>query len=307
MRWIVAGAWVVGSAGCTDDAGTADGSGTLSDPTAHITDPGPTLDPDVDSYLPPEFADAMPERVVFLGDSITAGYGLNNDDNSYVSLLLENNDNKWPDHGESDLAARFAGLDVLDVSVPGATTGSLMAGQLPRVETSWGTEVSGEVMVVITIGGNDLTDALFSGGNADQAADQALDNIESIVDFFHDPARFPDGAWVYITNVYEPTDGVGQVDACFFGLDLSSIVPTFERLGDESRALAESQGWALIDLRGHFLGHGFHFEDEGDWYHPDDPTLWFQDDCIHPNVRGHHELRRLFLAAIDGADLTLEP
>ena len=31
----------------------------------------------------------------------------------------------------------------------------------------------------------------------------------------------------------------------------------------------------------------------------DDATGWFSD-CIHPNDRGHHELRRLFFEAIDG-------
>jgi hypothetical protein len=34
------------------------------------------------------------------------------------------------------------------------------------------------------------------------------------------------------------------------------------------------------------------------YYYADDPTKWFSD-CIHPDNRGHSELRRLFFEAID--------
>lgn len=265
----------------------------------------PPLDPDVSTYVPGHFPAADPQRVVFLGDSITAGYGVPNPENAYVQLLLDNNEARWPDHAEADLGARFPELEVLDVSVSGATTDSLIAVQLPRVDAAWGPSVAGETLVVITIGGNDMSEGTFSGDPAG-AVDSVVANLEVIADHFLDPARFPDGAYVYITNVYEPTDGTGQVDECFYGLDLSAVIEEFERLLDESRALAEAQGWAWVDLRGHFLGHGFRYDEEGDWTDEEDPTLWFQDDCIHPNPRGHHEIRRLFLAAIDGEPLPLE-
>jgi hypothetical protein len=58
----------------------------------------------------------------------------------------------------------------------------------------------------------------------------------------------------------------------------------------------------VLDLRGHFLGHGFYSEASGSAaYDADDPTQWFDRDCIHPNDRGHHELRRLVHAAITGS------
>lgn len=269
-------------------------------------DPVIPVDPDVHTFIPDNFPPQNPARVVFLGDSITAGYGLDNANNSYVSLLLDNNDSKWPGYETEDLAARYPDIEALDVSVSGATTTSLLADQLDAVEAGWGSTVSGETLVVITIGGNDLTDALFTGADEVAAANTVVANLEVIVDFFQDPARFPDGSYVYITNVYEPTDGTGQVEECFFGLDLSSVIPTFEDLATDSLALAQTQGWAWVDLRGHFVGHGFRYDEQGAWTDEEDPTLWFQDDCIHPNPRGHHEVRRLFLAAIDGEPLRLE-
>ncbi len=264
------------------------------------------LDPDVATWVPDHFPPTEAARVVFLGDSITAGYGIDQDKNTYTSLLERNNGGKYPDYDGQDLKARFGRLEVLHVARNGATTETLIAQQLPNVDAAWGAGLPGPTLVVITIGGNDLTEALFTGGDVNQAADTIVSNLEQIVDFFHDPARFPDGAYVYVTNVYEPTDGTGQVDECFFGLDLTSVIPTFERLAADSLALARDQGWAWVDLRGHFLGHGFRYDQQGPWTDEEDPTLWFQEDCIHPNVRGHHELRRLFLAAIDAEPLPLE-
>lgn len=281
---------------------------TADDPETTPTDTGTPLpvDPGVATWVPDTFPPTDPARIVFLGDSITAGYGIPQEQNTYPSLLERNNDQKYPERAGDDLVARFGDLEALNVARDGATTTSLIAGQLPAVEAAWGDVVTGQTLVVITIGGNDLTDALFSGGDPDEAADTIVANLEQIVDFFHDPARFPDGSFVSITNVYEPTDGTGQVEECFFGLDLSSVIPTFERLAADSLALAQDQGWAWVDLRGHFLGHGFRHDEQGPWTDEADPTLWFQDDCIHPNSRGHHEIRRLFLAALDARPLLLE-
>lgn len=56
----------------------------------------------------------------------------------------------------------------------------------------------------------------------------------------------------------------------------------------------------MVDLHRHFLGHGFHHLDAQNPNHvEDDPTRWFHNDCIHPNDRGHHEIRRLFYEAVD--------
>ena len=110
-----------------------------------------------------------------------------------------------------------------------------------------------------------------------------------------------------MTNVYEPTDGAGQADECFLGLDVSAAEPVLTDLNGRLRVLAEDMGFAYVDLRGHFNGHGFNHDDPSiPNYDADDPTLWFQGDCIHPTRRGHHELRRLVLSAADNEPMTLE-
>lgn len=265
---------------------------------------GPIPDPDVSTYYPPSFPATDPVRILFFGDSITRGYGIDNDANTYTALLDLNNDNKWPDFAGDDLRARYGEIEIIDVSEDGATTSTVLSRQLPNAAAALGDVAPGQTLVVGTVGGNDLLDILLTG-EVEEGLQTVIDNLQAITDFFLDDARFPDGVYLAIGNVYDPTDGVGQVDECFFGVSLQPFIDDFDHLAAESRAMAERDAWAWVDLRGHFRGHGFRYDEEGSWTDPDDPTLWFQDDCIHPNVRGHHEIRRLFLSALDAEPLPL--
>ena len=120
-------------------------------------------------------------------------------------------------------------------------------------------------------------------------------------------SSFPDGSFIYISNVYDPTDDVGQASGCFFSFDLSDIWPYFHDANEAIYNFAEDSGVAMVDLNGHFLGHGWNYDDSDlPVYHSDDPTVWFDADCLHPNDIGHHEVRRLFHAAIDGTPLPRE-
>ncbi|MEQ1507623.1 MAG: SGNH/GDSL hydrolase family protein, partial [Myxococcota bacterium] len=263
-------------------------------------------DPDVNSYWPPTFPPTDPVRIVYFGDSITRGYGIRDQDVTYTELLRTNADDAWPDWHGDDLDARFGDLEVIDVSLDGATTDDVLDAELPDLEDLLGPSVSGQTIVVGTIGGNDILDVAFSG-DLDGGREHIEANIAAIMRFFQDPVRFPDGTFIAMTNVYDPTDGVAQVNACFFGIDLGFLQPTFDRLNADTRQHAVDNGWAWVDLHGHFIGHGFRYDEQGEWTDAADPTLWFQRDCIHPNERGHHEVRRLFLAALDGEPLAVVP
>jgi hypothetical protein len=60
-------------------------------------------------------------------------------------------------------------------------------------------------------------------------------------------------------------------------------------------------GVYVVDLRQAFLGHGFNYKDpKNPFYDPNDPTLWLQYDCIHPNVIGHEAIRRLVWQSLFG-------
>lgn len=265
-------------------------------------DPGIPPDPDVQSWSPPSFPPAAVDRIVFLGDSITAGYGIDNRANRYTSLLEQNNDTRWAEFIGDDLTARYGPVEVVDVSRSGAQTPDLTERQIPDLEAQG--PFPGPTAVFITIGGNDLVNGLTAPGGPSSVPPRVEANIRAAVDELK--ALFPDGASILITNIYEPTDGEGQTNECFFGLRVDAAEPALDDANGRTLALAQEQGFAWVDLRAHFKGHGFnHGRETIDAYDAADPTLWLQDDCIHPTARGHHEIRRLFLAALDNEPLAL--
>jgi len=274
---------------------------------------GSNPDPDVNSYLPSGYRAENPERLIYLGDSITRGDGASPSSQKYTALLESNADNAWPDHTDMDLESLFPSItEVLDLSKGGATTSSMLNSQLPTLNNQINGSASGETIVVMTIGGNDMQAAiptvLFGGdAKADEEIAEVIENFNIIADFFDDPDRFPDGVFVYLANVYEPTDDEGYWASCFLGLDISSAMDNLADANDAIREFAQDRGIAMIDMSGHFKGHGFYYDDPANPnFDEADQSLWFANDCIHPNNRGHHELRRLFYDAIDGVALQLE-
>jgi lysophospholipase L1-like esterase len=274
---------------------------------------GDNPDPDVNSYIPAGYRPENPQRLIFLGDSITRGDGASPSSQKYASLLESNLDSAWPDHGDHDLETLFPSIEeVLDLSKGGATTKTMVNSQLPSLNNQINGSADGETIVVMTIGGNDMQAAipavLFGGdAKADEAIEEMVGHFNTIADFFDDSERFPDGVYVYLGNVYEPTDGEGYWQSCFVGLDISSTMDNLDDANQAIRDFAEDRGVAMIDMAGHFKGHGFYHDDaQNPYFEEGDQTLWFANDCIHPNNRGHHEIRRLFFDTIDGIPLQLE-
>lgn len=247
----------------------------------------PPVDVDGPGYVPDDWPFEDAQRVVFFGDSITAGAGASSASATYTSLLL---DDAGPFAAGSTLATRFPSMtEVVDASFGGATT-----LDLPRqFQVLSGQAGSGGTTLVIgTIGGNDAQQALFAG-DAQAILDNALANLLAFVDDVN--ARFAD-ARIVVANVYEPSGGLGQTDACFFRINYADKLPALAAFEGALELAAEERDFAVIDLRGHFLPYG-RFQSGGD------NGTWFANDCIHPNDQGHHEIRRLVLAALDGAPL----
>lgn len=241
-----------------------------------------------------------PSTVIFAGDSITAGAGSPGTDGDFTSLLV-NNTGAWPAWDGADLTTRYPGIDVVDISGGGAWTGTVLNDQIDRFEEQVTLPFEGEVLVVITVGGNDLQSVLLDPSSVEERVEKTVGNWGEIAEYFLDDQRFPDGATVLMANVYEPTDAVGQVADCFYGLDISSLLPSLHDTNQQLRGLAEGMGFSALDMRGTFLGHGFHHSDPiTAYYDEDDPSLWLANDCIHPNPRGHHEIRAMFWRAIAG-------
>ena len=292
--------------GCAGDPDAVDPNDTGGSVDTDAGSSFPT-DPHVDTYIPRSFPPTDPVRLVFLGDSITDGAGASSTSKQYVQLLQVNDSSAWPDADALDLETSFPGItEVIDVSFGGATISSLQSQQIPELESILSLPASGQTIFVVTIGGNDAQQALNPFADADSIMTTALSKFDTMTDWFLDPANFPDGAYLYAANLYEPSDGTGQSE-CFFGFNYSDRLSALEEMNEGVYQMGMDKGFAVVDMWRHFSGHGFNSADSGVFgYDADDPTNWFANDCIHPNDRGHHELRRLFHAAIEGHGLPIE-
>ncbi len=251
------------------------------------------------SFVPRGLTPEAATRLVILGDSISAGVGASGSAKVYHALLGLNDDAAYPVEAATDLESLTGSpVEVVDVAVSGARTRNLES-QMTALRSSLTLPASGHTVVVVTIGGNDLSGAISGGDPTGGVLTAALRNIRLMVQFFQNPGNFPDGVSIYVGNVYDPSDGEAQIATCFFGLSLPQLVAAMDVWRDEYESLGAEMGFAVVDMLGAFHGHAHHHDNTmNPYYDTADPTPWFAD-CLHPNDRGHHELRRIFYEAMD--------
>lgn len=241
----------------------------------------------------------LPVRMIVMGDSISAGVGASVSSLSYASLLWQNNDSVYPDDADSDLTSEFSStLPRISVAVPGATTADVRTSQIRNLEAQLDMPVQGHTVVVLTAGGNDALGAFFN--ITGPALDSAIANIRAISEYFKDGDKYPDGVTIFIANLYDPGDDEDYIQGCFNNMHRPGMAAGLEVWNQRYLELAAEEGFVVIDDLHHFKGHGFHHNNpDNPNYDAEDPSLWFISDCIHPNDRGHVELRNLFFSAID--------
>lgn len=242
-----------------------------------------------------------------LGDSITKGFGASRK-HSYFELLIENDDLWYPDMKGRDLKHVFPNLDFLNYSVSYTVSERHLTHQVPRVNR-YASAVNG--IVVITTGGNDLIhdygrspprDGAMYGCTYEQASEWKANfrqRLEAIVEAVI--SKFPGGCEIFLANIYDPTDGVGDIEKANIRL------PPWQ---DGLRALSlfnavitdicgSYENVHLVDIHSQFLGHGIHCRDRRNrYYRQDDPHYWYFDNLEDPNDRGYDAIRRLFLIQI---------
>jgi len=158
-------------------------------------------------------------------------------------------------------------------------------------------------------------------------ATSTVDYLEEAVRFLKDPARFPNGSWVVFANPFEFTDGTGDVSACsptsinipgIGPLDISALGLNIAEIGgfgawERPEVQEEIVIWIteqylriaveleadMVWMLEHFCGHGYvaagaHPDTTNRCFRADDPSLWFDISCIHPNDLGHEAIFRLF-------------
>lgn len=240
------------------------------------------------------------ERVVFLGDSVTAGTPPTELDDQYRAVLSRG------------LVERFgADLVIDDCSRLGARTDDYLDDQIPECFPDVETRTT---LVVATNGGNDLfaaAEAVLEGGSdADGLAvlSRAVDYHEQALQWFRDhPERFPGGVHIIMANVYEFTDTTGDLSACDyadpfgFGGQIDAAVTATEYLNAEWGRVAAETRTDMLFMNENFCGHGFAKDDaSGPCYRGPEAELWFDPTCIHPNTEGHAAIARMFLEVVDG-------
>jgi lysophospholipase L1-like esterase len=166
-------------------------------------------------------------------------------------------------------------------------------------------------LVVMTTGGNDVIhmygrmpprEGAMYGATLAQARPW-IENFEKrlhqMIDLLE--ARFPGGCHVFLADIYDPTDGLG--DARLAGLPTWDDGLAIHRAYNEviHRCALQRASVHLVPIHAEFLGHGIHCTQFWrDHYRSDDPHYWYADNLEDPNDRGYDAIRRLFLIEIAG-------
>ncbi|MCR9117666.1 MAG: SGNH/GDSL hydrolase family protein [bacterium] len=245
-------------------------------------------------------------KVVGIGDSITAGLGADSPDHSFFNRLLENPDDEFTEMQNVCLSAVIPNLESENLAISGSTSEQhleIIKERLPKQDA----DVFG--LVVVTTGGNDLIhsygrlppkECAMYGATLTQATpwiDRFKQRLDTILDTID--SQFPGGCEIYLANIYDPTDGVGDAPSVYLphwadGLAIHS------RYNEVIAQCASSRpNVHVVPLCETFLGHGSHCRQF--WrstYDASDPYYWYYDNIEDPNDRGYDAIRRVFLNTI---------
>ncbi len=251
------------------------------------------------------FGETWTERDVLLlgaGDSVTAGFGVGQA-YSYVGRMVENPPDDSPEMDGICLSAVLPNLRVENIAVSGSTSLHHVDHLRDRLDVQ-GPETLG--LVVMTTGGNDLihnygrtppNEGAMYGATLQQARPW-IDNFRERLDLMIDliDERFPGGCHVFLADIYDPSDGVGDPPAA--GLpDWKDCLAIHGEYNEIIHACAAGRvNVHLVPMHGEFLGHGVHCTQF--WrrhYCREDPCYWYGTNLEDPNRRGYDAIRRLFL------------
>jgi lysophospholipase L1-like esterase len=250
------------------------------------------------------------ERKILLlaiGDSVTAGFGVDAPYN-YVLRLLDNPPDEFSDMQGLCLRAVLPNITMQNIAVSGSTSLQHEA----HIEDDSRFPVHPEDvfgLVVITTGGNDIIhnygrtpprEGAMYGATLEQARPwitnfrERLDRMVAGIN-----AKFPGGCLIFLADIYDPTDGVGDAPSVFLPAwqDCMKILDAYNAILRECPTHHDNV--IAVPMHRVFLGHGIHCSQ---WwramYCRDDPTYWFHDNLEDPNIRGYDAIRRVFLNAI---------
>ncbi len=155
--------------------------------------------------------------LVGIGDSVTAGFGAS-PGHSYFDRLVKNSaDDPSEIHGVN-LSVVFPNLIITNLSVSGSTSPQHARTQVPKL-TRQPRNVVG--VILMTTGGNDLIhnygrtpakEGAMYGAAYDQAQGWVTNfstRLETMLAQIE--GSFPGGSHIFLANIYDPTDGLGDI------------------------------------------------------------------------------------------------
>jgi len=265
------------------------------------------------------------ERVVFVGDSVTVGTPPQWAHEYYRSRLAQSLSVKFglmpPDQlwegvnifDGTSLTKRSGGFT--SCARYGARTDDLIQDNALLTDCFEPEDFARRTLIIMTIGGNDISSLTQDGINGEtperlwEKNQQFVGLMRDAIAWIRTPERFPNGVNVVFSNMFEFTDGTGDVSAC-----PAAGLAGFGAEWEDPQLLADLVIWAneqymsiaveyavdMIFMLEHFCGHGFNAQDStAPCYRGPDAETWFDLTCIHPNAQGHAEITRLFNAVID--------
>jgi lysophospholipase L1-like esterase len=255
-------------------------------------------------------------KVLGLGDSITAGLGADRIEHSFFNRLVANPDDEFADMEGICLSAVLPNLEHENLAVSGSTSRE-HAVTIDERLAEHDPEVFG--LVVMTTGGNDLIHsygrrpprecAMYGATLAEaQPWIAAFEKrLSTMIDAIE--SRFPGGCEIFLADIYDPTDGVGDAPSVYLPHWPDGLAIHAEYNRAISRCAAQRPNVHIVPLHAAFLGHGSHCRQF--WrstYVADDPHYWYFDNIEDPNDRGYDAIRRVFLnEIIEHSQLSADP
>lgn len=214
------------------------------------------------------------DALVAVGDNLLLDTNSVGPHNGAASLFYRNRDAAWPDFKGRDMVTRDPAVRLLVLAQSGANARSTLAQQMKRVPL-----VDDPVLAVITVGSRDLLARTGAFAGANNGREPSVDDADTFYDvltgIFEELERRLSDAHILVANI--PDAFGGHPEAAALLAEFNSMVAD----------VAREQGAGLVDLHGHFQGHG---PDEGE-------EAWLTPD-LDPTPLGASEIRRAFLQAL---------
>lgn len=245
---------------------------------------------------------------VGLGDSVTAGFGAS-PGLGYFDRLAANPPGEFDDLKGICLGAVFPDLRPQNLSMSGTTSLEHVEEQLPKLAVQ---DPGTFGVVVVTTGGNDLIhdygrstprEGAMYGATVAQAKPW-IENFERRMGVLLEGirSRFPGGCRIFLATIFDPTDGVGDIENSGHRLPAwkegEALLAAYNDI--LRRTAQKVPDVVLVDVHAAFLGHGIHCTETSlPHYRPEDPHYWYFSNLEDPNDRGYDAIRRLFLLEIE--------